>query len=400
MCDRYPPTMRILIIEHGLGHGGSIVSLARVLSQLDGGRLRPMVLLDSHDASTEFLQRSGLKVVRCAQPFEWAFRHARLPAPLSYAAYATELLVSVIPQTARLCRLIRRERIDLVHLNNHLEQYAGILAGWLCGVPRVVYLRNTARRRLRKTERLAARLVDRFITLSMFGRDHYVNQGLPSERVAVVYDPVFCNGASPNDGAAVRQEFGIPPDAPLIGILSRLARGKGHDHFLHAAKIVSQRHPHTRFLIAGSEHPREGSVTRQLHGLVNELGLEGRIIFTGWRSDIPAIIAALDVVVDPSTLQEGTRLTVLESMSMGKPVVATDVGSESEFFTEGRGILIEPGRSDQLAEAILRLLEDKGRAREMGQKAQELALDRCNPLHAARQLACIYEEALADGPLP
>src|SRR3989338_8054499 len=345
---------RILIIEHGLGHGGSVVSLTRLLSQLDGARVHPLVLLDSHDASTEFLERSGLQVLKCPQPFERWLRHLRLPAPLSYAAYAAELTLSVIPQVVRLSRLIRRERVAIVHLNNHLEQYAGILAAWLCGVPRVVHLRNTARRRLRKTERLAAHLVDRFIALSTFGREHYVNEGLPRERMSIVYDPVFHpapsatdggllgdasrgfnganlhgsihvrsagggvqDGGSPQDGAAVRQQFGIPRDAPLIGVLSRLARGKGHDHFLQAAKIVSQRHPHARFLIAGNEVPVSGPMTARLHELVRELGLQDRAVFTGWRSDMPAIIAALDIVVDPSTLQEGTRLTVLESMSMG-----------------------------------------------------------------------------------
>ena len=384
---------RVLIIEHGLGQGGSIVSLTRLLSQLDATRVHPIVLLDSRDASKEVFTRSGLQVMTCPQPFEWWFRHANLRPPLSYAAHVTELVLSVIPQAVRLCATIKRERITLVHLNNHLAQYAGLLAARLARVPCVVHLRNT--KTLRTTERLAARLADRFIALSRCGMDHYAAEGLPRRQMSVVHDPVFSNGDASADGTETRQAFGIPTGVPAIGILSRLAPGKGHEHFLQAAALVSRRHPHARFLVVGAANGAEGdALTRRLRELAQGLGLQDRVLFTGWRSDIPKIIASLDVVVDASTLKEGKRLTVLEAMSMGKPVVATQVGSEAEFFEEGRGILVEPARPDQLAQAILQLLEDKERANEMGRKARDLVLERCSPLRAARQLERIYDEAL------
>ncbi|HLD78841.1 MAG TPA: glycosyltransferase, partial [archaeon] len=382
------------IIEHGLGHGGSVVSLTRLLLQLDRRRVHPVVLLDSRDASTEVLQRTGLQVTKCPQPFERWFRHSRLRPPLSYLQLLVEFLCSVLPQAAQLSRVIRREQVDLVHLNNHLSQYAGLLAARLSGVPCVVHLRKT--KTLRTTERLAARLADQFIALSIDGMRHYAAEGLPRERMAIVYDPVFHNGDVSADGIATRHAFGAPSGVPVIGILSRLAPGKGHEHFLQAAKLVSQRHPHARFLVVGAAQGAEGrALAKRLHAFAQKFGLQERVLFTGWRSDVPRIIASLDVVVDASTVGEGTRLTVLESMSMGKPVVATRVGSEAEFFEEGRGILVEPGRPDQLAQAILWLLEDKGRANEMGQKAKDRALDRCSPLRAAGQLERIYDAALA-----
>lgn len=384
---------RVLIIEHGLGHGGSIVSLTRLLSQLDQKRVHPVVLLDSRDASAEVLKRSGLQVVTCPQPFEWWFRHLRLPPPLSYLQHLGELVFSVLPQVAQLNRVIRREQVGLVHLNNYLSQYAGLLAARLAGVPCVVHLRYT--RPLRRTERLVAPLATRFITLSTCAMNHYAAEGLPREQMAVVHDPVFHNGDAPADGTATRQAFGIPNGVPVIGILSRLAPGKGHEHFLQAAQLVNKRHPHARFLVVGAANGAEGhALTRRLRGLAQRLGLQDRVLFTGWRNDIPQIIAGLDVVVDASMLGEGTRLTVLESMGMGKPVIATNVGSEAEFFEEGRGILVEPARPDQLAQAILRLLEDQGRANEMGQKARDLVLERCSPKHSARQLERIYDAAL------
>ena len=383
----------VLYVEAGSGYGGSTVSLARCLSILDRSRFDPIVLLTDAQATEELLKPHCVRVVRVAQPGNWLFRRLAHVPGLSYLAHGVEMVCGVLPQAIRLADVIKRHRVDIVHTNNHMGSgLAAIWAACLCHVPCVIHLRNV--RRLTWTERWATRFANWFVVLSQASRDAYVAQGVPTERLSIVYDPVL-DEAARNGRASTRHALGIPVEVPVVGILSRLAPRKGHDAFLRAAVEVRRRFPATRFLIVGRENGVGGQRTTQLQSLAAELGLGSSMIFVGWRDDMPAVIAALDVVVDASRLREGTRLTVLEAMAMGKPVVATNVGGEAEFFDAGRcGILVEPGRQDQLADAIVRLLEDPAVAVSLGESARARVLELCNPVRSVQQLERIYETVL------
>ncbi len=388
-------SIRILYVETGSGYGGSMVGLVRLLAHLDRERFEPLVVLEAANASTELLEPLGVGVVRMARPFGQLFDMLASTPVLSYLAQPMGWLVSVLPQALRLRRFIRSQRIDVVHVNNQIGSNAsGILAAHLCRVPCVAHVRNI--RRLTFTERLTTRLIDRVLAPSELGRKRYLEQGIPADHLLVlrdpVHDPVHLNGR-----AFTRHSLGVKTEAPAVGILSRLASGKGHEDFLRAAAAVQRRFPDAWFVVVGKEEPENGPITQHLRSLAQELGLEHQMIFAGWRADIAPIIASLDIVVDVSTLNEEMRLTLLESMSIGKPVIATRVGAAEELFDQGRrGILIEPHRSDQLADAIVGLIEDPDAAARLGKAAQAWVVERHHPAQVTRQLEQIYETVLAE----
>ncbi len=384
---------RILIIEHARTLGGSMFSLCGVLSRLDQARFEPIILLDTPGAPSRPFEELNLRVIRLHKPFDRFFRHRFIHGPLDYALYGLQLLCSALPQAAQLAWLLKRERIDLVHLNNQLGQVGGILAARLCGVPLVCHLRNA--RLLRRTHLAMARQVDAFVALSAFSRDWYNRQGLARERLHVIHNPVIARDVSATGTcAALRRSLGVPDDGTVVTIFSRIAPGKGHEVFLRAAAQVSAQAPSTWFVIAG-EDPAEGELMLRLQTLAKTLSVAHRVSFAGWRGDIPALLSATQIVVDASELQEGLRRTVLEAMAMGRPVVVTDAGEEQGFLQDGaRGLLVPRGNPARMAQAILELLHDPDRREAMGRAARAHVLSLHNPERSARALEALYDALL------
>ncbi len=151
----------------------------------------------------------------------------------------------------------------------------------------------------------------------------------------------------------LREEYGMPPNASIVGVVARLEPEKGHPTLLEAWQRVVLQVPEAYLLVVG-----EGSRYDALAAQAADLGILDRVVFTGRRDDIPAVTAALDVAVLPS-YREAQGLTVLEAMALSRPVVASNVGGIPEMIEDGvTGLLVPPHDPDALAEAIVRLLCD------------------------------------------
>lgn len=161
---------------------------------------------------------------------------------------------------------------------------------------------------------------------------------------------------------SVRAEFGISSGAPLVGIIARLTEQKDHDNFLHAAKIILRDQPEAKFLVVG-----EGPLAESLKALSLSLGIDRSVIFCGNRSDIPAVMSALDVLVF-SSRWEGLPVALLEGMASSLPVVSTRVGGVPGVIQNGEtGVLVPPADSQSLADACLLLIKDPALREKMGQ---------------------------------
>jgi len=165
----------------------------------------------------------------------------------------------------------------------------------------------------------------------------------------------------------VREEFGIETDAPLVGIVGNVRPCKGHPYFFEAAAQVAARAPEARFLVVGNAHPEDFAAQ------LARLGLTERVVFTGFRYDVPRLMAALDVSVNSSTDGEGLTGTLRESLAVGVPVVATRVAGNPEIVRhEENGLLVPPADPAALARGITALLEAPEKARAMGSRGREL----------------------------
>jgi glycosyltransferase involved in cell wall biosynthesis len=277
-----------------------------------------------------------------------------------------------------LARAMRAFRPTIV--NPHLFRSAMIAAplAKALGVPRVVetyHGREAWRRGVIKgsfvPDRIVGRCVDRVIAVSRASGEFLVHtKGLSPEKVVVVPNGCDLSAFSPGgDGRGVRKELGLAQDALVVGIVGRLETQKGHVFGLEAFASLAPDYPHARLLIVG-----EGSLRDELVALAGQLGVHDRVIFTGYRGDVPRVLEAIDVVVLPS-LHEGLPLTAIEAAAMAKPIVATAVDGTPEVVRQGvTGLLVPPADAAALSLALRELLERSEDRVRMGEAGRRHAL--------------------------
>jgi len=282
------------------------------------------------------------------------------------------------PSTLRdLLRLIRERRIAILHTHEFFMNSLGLVASRLTGVPLVatVHGRNYYAERFRR--RLAYRLVGKFagqmITVSEDVRRFLEeNIGIPANRIRVIPNGVPVNGISSYERVvAVRETLGLRRNTRVVATVGSLYPVKGHTYLIDAAVHVVRRCPDVTFLIVG-----RGGLREKLEAQASSLAVTPFVRFLGHRNDVQDLLSVCGVFVLPS-LSEGMPLALLEAMAAGIPSVATRVGGVGEAIEDGKsGLLVPPGDSHALAESIIKLLEDRTLARQMGQYARDVVARR------------------------
>jgi glycosyltransferase involved in cell wall biosynthesis len=168
-----------------------------------------------------------------------------------------------------------------------------------------------------------------------------------------------------------RRELQLKGVERLVGIAGRIFPIKNHHLFLEAAALVARENSAARFVIVG-----DGILLPELERHAQERGVADRVIFTGWRRDLPGIYADLDVLAVTSN-NEGTPVSAIEAMAAGCPVVATNVGGLPDLIHEGEtGYLVPPGDAPAVATALLHVLDQPEMARGMGETARKSVRER------------------------
>ena len=296
----------------------------------------------------------------------------------------------------RLRQLLRRERIELVHVHSPVAA-AGVRATVGRQV-RVVYTEHNVWSRYHP--------VTRVLNFCTFPRNDHVftvsNEVLASVRypwplrmlpmptVETLHhglDQAAFSAETGFDG--VRAELGIPETAPVIGSIANFKAAKDHGTLLRAAARVRQALPEARFLLVG-----QGPLEDQVRRLATQLGLEKTVIFGGFRTDVPRLVAAFDVFALSST-HEGLPIALIEAMTLGRPVVATRVGGIPEVVTDGaQGVLVPPRDPEALADGLLRVLGDPQLRAGMAAAARARAAE-FDIRNAVRRMEQVYAELLA-----
>jgi glycosyltransferase involved in cell wall biosynthesis len=313
-------------------------------------------------------------------------------------------LVRFWPNVKDLRRLIRETHAQIVHTNGLMNLQAA-LAARREGVRLVWHLHDI-------TAPPAVRLVclpvlrawaDRIaITARAVGEFYFPDPARVAGRLHVVYPPVDPEKFNPAvDGSAVRAEFGIPPDAPVVGTVANLSPGKGIEYLLEAAPGIKQRYPHARFIVVGERLANRRAYWAPLVTRARELGLAQDFVFTGFRRDMPRVYRAMTAYVHPSESEACGSMAALEASASGVPVVVTDVGGTREAVEPGvTGLLIQPRRPGEIADAVIRLLESPTLAQRMANAARARVAEKFN-LHAClRAHLAMYHAALGERVTP
>jgi glycosyltransferase involved in cell wall biosynthesis len=296
-----------------------------------------------------------------------------------------------------LVRLGREKNAAVLHVHGYAAADYGRLAARKLGAALVLHEhfadpRMPAYQGL--ADRVLSRLTDRAIAVSGSTRDFLVRERhVPAAKVRLIW-----NGAPLADFAPVsrdtalasRRGLGLPDGAPVVGSIGRLSEQKGHRYLLDAAARVFAQRPDARLLLVG-----DGDQMTPLRGQAEALGIARSVVFAGHRTDVRALLGAIDVFCISSTY-EGTPLALFEAMAAGKAIVSTAVDGCREVLEDGlTGLLVPPRDPDALAGAVRRCLDDAALRSSLAQRARE-ASARYDIAACVAQMQDLYDEVLAE----
>jgi glycosyltransferase involved in cell wall biosynthesis len=384
----------VLYLQSTSEIGGSDVSLLRIVEGLDKSRFQPAVALPSDGPLVEKLRQQGCDVFIVDQMIKLTTRRGYFYWLRYFANY---------PQAVWKIRgLIAREHVDLVHTNT-LHNLYGLPAAKLAGRPHVWHVREIVLQSkwVRSVELfLARRFSDRVIVTSDAVGEMFVNgkRARPAN-IRKISNSIDTESYHPrNDGSSIYDDLNIARGTPLVGTVCRLDHWKGVDTFLQAAALCRKEYPQARYVVAGGAIEGREEYAGAMKRLADELGMSDVVSFTGWRyqpQDMPRVHAALSILVLASSWPEPFGLVLLEAMATGKPVVATNHGGPKEICLEGEtAILVPPQNPEQMAVAILELLRDPARAREMGAAGRKRVEQLFDRNRCIKTLESLYAEVL------
>jgi glycosyltransferase involved in cell wall biosynthesis len=349
--------------------------------------------------------------------------HAVLPGPgpLADQLRAVGIPIEIIPfqgrrvgqlprvtaAEVRLLRLVRAFRPNVIHahllkaiVSCRLAAFAHRPALRVSQLPGTVHLHSPL---LRWLDQSTLSRDDVVIGSCQAIADQYRAMG--ARMVAVSYYGCDVHAIDPRTpGAAFREEFGLAPDTPTVGIVAHMYPSrlrafsgvgvKGHEVFLDAVSLILARLPGAQMFVVGDELTGDGAYRRALEARAATLGVAGSVHFTGHRSDIARVLAGLDVVVNAS-IEESACYAVVEALLMEKGVVASNVGGLPDTVQDGTsGLLVPPGDPLALADAVTELLIDPRRRHEMGRRGRDHCLRQFDINATVARVQAIYLEAL------
>ena len=368
--------VRVLLLIKGLGLGGAERLLERAIPYLDRRQFDYQVgyFLPWKNALAAPFQSAGIPVRCLDYRYPWDLR--------------------VLP---RLVTFLRREQIDLIHAHLPIPGVLARLAKARAGVRRLVYTEHSLPSRhkfvTRMLNRTTYRMNDAVIAVSEAVASQvkpYLRDGKPLlVTVPNAVDVEMFDGL-PASREAVYREFGFNPDTKLVIHVGNLRPVKGHRYLLAAARRVVDREPRARFLMVGL-----GPLAAALADDARRLGLNGHVVFTGFRSDATTLIGAADLFV-LSSLHEGIPVSLLEAMAMGRPAVLTRVGGIPEVVVpDETALLVEPMDVEGLATGMLSLLGDPDRRHRMGENARRHVRRRFGMAQMVATVEDVYRQVVA-----
>jgi glycosyltransferase involved in cell wall biosynthesis len=383
--------IKILRIIARLNIGGAAIHVVNLTAGLDPARFEQLLIVGTESPGEGSM-------------LDYAFSRGVKPLVIPEIFNAFSLSYRDAKALTSLYLLIRRHRPHIVDTHTARAGFLGRLAARLAGVPVIVhtyhghvlhgYYGPAKSWLLRGMEQSLAHITDRIITVSDRVKDELVAYGVASaEQISVIplgFDLESFLNAHAHRGT-FRRELALDDDIKLVGIVGRIFPIKNHGLFLTAAARIAASERAIRFVIVG-----DGVLRPALEQQARELGIADRVLFTGWRRDLPRIYADLDTLVVSSD-NEGTPVSAIEAMASNCPVVATCVGGLPDLIANGEtGLLVPPRNAEELSGAVLRLLHNPETARNMSRKASAMARERFSVRRLITDMDHLYMRLLEE----
>ncbi len=388
MEDKTPKPKRILYVENGIGYGGAIICLRHLVRNLNRSRFTPMVVTGrtgpqyqeiADEASWKHIQDRHIDIVGAHRKMDqtrWPDKIPGIRFLINQLLGRADDLGNFLPFFLQLFWTAWRFKTNLIHVNNEpLCNRAGLLVGKILRIPTVCHVRGD-----QDGSHLmpwAFSLPDHFTPVSHWVSNNIQRKlGVPPEKISVIYDGLELEKLDTNaDGTIFRQKFNIQNNEFAVGLVGLLIPWKGQEIFLDAARILKDKIPNLKMMIVGGTPDDCVPFEHLLRQRVTDEGLENTIIFTGHVTDMPNVYNGLDVVVSASTSPEPLGTVVIESMTMGRPLIGPKHGGAAEMMEHKKtGLLFEPGNPKDLARMIEQFNSNEELREGLGKAAREKAL--------------------------
>ena len=289
--------------------------------------------------------------------------------------------------------VIFKHGIDIVHTHGCKANMYGLLAASPLRVPLAATChmawpdRSLALRTYHSLDRIVLRRFKKVITVSDPIQASLRKSGIRRQKLTTIPNGIDVTPFSSYSRSRPLNAAG--EDRFVIGVVGRLIPCKGHRYLLQAAKQLINNFPNILCLFVG-----DGSELEPLRHIVTELQLENNVSFAGKQDNMPAVYSSIDILVLPS-LSEGMPMTVIEGMAAGCPVIASQVGDIPKLIKHGEtGLLVKPGSSEDLSQAISQLLSEPAQRREIASRGQHWVSEKFSARTMAQRYRDVYLDVL------
>lgn len=354
---------------------------------LDRARWSPLVVCPEEGELIMRSREAKIPVALVPRPhfFSTSVRIAgrALVNPFAIIANLFALFIGAFP----LAKFLRARKPGLVVTKGLLVHFYGGLAAKMANVPCVWHVQDRVSDRLGPifawVLALGGRWLAREIIVDAESIAKQLKPVVPNQRISVIWNGVDTSEFSPSvDGSHVRSEWQVRDDDLLIGVIGRLTPWKGQHVLIDAFAQIAERLPQTRIVIVGSALFDTDAYARALRSAADQHGLDGRVLFAGYRADMPQVLAALDIVAHTALEKDSSPLAVVSAMAAGKPIICSNVEGTAPLFDPGvDGLIVPLGDGNALAQQLDCLIQNPERRQALGRAARakaerELGLDR------------------------
>lgn len=378
--------IKIAYLDYSHIFAGAERVLYTIISHLDRSRFEPVLVFPypmEHQAGY-----AGLDCPKhyLADGLKWWMGSDRWRHPLR----GTDLLARSI-WGCRLARLLKKERVDILHVNLlRPDALMWILPAKLSGIKVIGHFRSQSLEWI--PPRSVQRQCDLILCVSQYSRNRMLLKGEHAKSM-VLYDSVNVDVFKPAvPKTDAKRKLGFPEDCFLMSSIGQLSRHKGHDNAIRAFMKIADTYPKALLFIAGGGRHEDLEYLKQIVGQYPAT-LQGRVIFSGEQvANITEVYSATDLVLSLTKVGEAFGLVPYEAALMDCPFIAPDKGAVKEFITTGvNGILVETEDVDAIAEAMRYIMDNQQKAAEMIARTAQMVLEKLTPAVMIRNLENVYD---------
>jgi glycosyltransferase involved in cell wall biosynthesis len=362
--------------------GGAQYSLFYLTDGLDKTRFHPIVVFLRDHALIKKYKEAGIEthVFPTPNPFRFSdlLPKSMVALPglkqfLSITQSGINFFKFFVLTGIKYSIYLRKNRIKLVHLNNSIiRNNDWMLAAKLAHVKCITHERGINNYYPTLAKYFSTR-IDAIVCISNAVKNNFIEKQIDTRKMVTIYnglDPERIKVSKPS--SAIKDEYRIGSTSPVVGVVGNIKEWKGQKTVIVAIEQVKKAFPEIVCLLVGDTAKSDQYYKDQLSDLIRDLKLEKNIIFTGYQANVPDFVNVMDVVLHSSVAPEPFGRVVIEAMALCKPIIGTRAGAIPEIILENEtGLTYPPDKADDLANAMLLLLQNKELAINMGKRGYD-----------------------------